>query len=151
MTPPHGPHNRSDGRGMHIPLSPLMLGSLFAAVAGTVLIIAFLVIQFQAEPPEFGPPGVGNKPPPLPPPAHLAFFLAAAVFVMAWLSVLAAASRDTLVRRLDAMEARFVALTSEYGEQRRTDGYVEGVHEATRTDPPTGGPSSRLRSLPPRE
>ena len=149
MTPPTGP-DKSAGRGLHIPLSPLMLGSLFAAVAGTALVIAFLVVQFQVER-RSGPPGPGD-PPPLPPPSHLAFFIAVAVFVMAWLAVLAAASRDTLMRRLDAMEARFVALTSEYGEHRRTEGYVEGVHEATRKDPPEGsGPGGRLRSVGPRD
>jgi hypothetical protein len=136
---------------MHIPLSPLLLGSLIAAGAGTVLLLSFLVIQFQAEPPKSGPPGVGNTPPPLPPPAHLAFFVATAIFAIAWLAVLTVGARDQLIRRLDVMEARLIELTQDYGEHRRTDGYVEGVHEATRTDSPTGGPSSRLRSLPPRE
>ena len=76
-----------------------------------------------------------------------------AIFAIAWLAVLAAASRDQLMRRIDVMEARLVALTTEYGEHRRTEGFVEGMHEsmhqATRTDPPPSVPGARLRRIPP--
>jgi hypothetical protein len=129
---------------MNIPLSPLLLGSLIAAGVGTVLLIAFLIVQFQADPPKSGPGGTGqppnDRPPPLPPPGHLAFIAAMAIFAIAWLAVIASAARDQLI----------IELTTEYGEHRRTHGFVEGMAEATRpTSPPAGGPDTRLRSVPP--
>jgi hypothetical protein len=154
VTAPRGLDDGSDRRGMHIPLSPLMLTSMVAAGVGTVLLTAFLVIQFQSEPPSrggFGPDRPGADPPPLPPPEHLAFIVAMAIFAIAWLAVLAAASRDQLMRRIGVMEARLTALTTEYGEHRRTEGFVEGMHEATRTDPPPSISGGRLRRIPPHE
>lgn len=133
---------------MHIPLSPLLLGSLIAGCVGTILLVAFLVVQFQTDPDQGGPRGPGEPPegpPPLPPFPHLAFIVAMAFFAIAWLAVLAAASRDQIIRRIDDMEARLVTLTTQYGEDRRTEGYVDGVHEATRPISPPAG----LRSLPP--
>ena len=153
MTAPRGLRDGSDSRGMNIPLSPLLLGSLIAAGVGTVLLIAFLIVQFQADPPKPGPGGPGqppNNPPPLPPPAHLAFIAAMAIFAIAWLAVIASAARDQLMRRINLMEARITELTTEYGEHHRTDGFVEGMAEATRpTSPSAGGPDTRLRSVPP--
>jgi hypothetical protein len=138
---------------MNIPLSPLLLGSLIAAGVGTVILVAFLVMQFQADPigaAPRGPDGLPNRPPPLPPPGHLAFIAAMAVFAIAWLAVLAAATRDQLARRIDQMEAQLVELITEYGEHRRTEGYIDGMREARGpTSPSAGGPEARLRSLPP--
>jgi hypothetical protein len=154
VTAPRGPRDGSDSRGMNIPLSPLLLGSLIAAGVGTVLLIAFLIVQFQADPPKSGPSGPGqppnDRPPPLPPPGHMAFIAAMAIFGIAWLAVIASAARDQLMRRINLMEARIIELTTEYGEHRRTDGFVEGMAEATRpTSPSAGGPDTRLRSVPP--
>jgi len=147
VTAPRGLRDGSDSRGMNIPLSPLLLGSLIAGCVGTILLVAFLVVQFQADPDPGGPRGQGEPPegpPPLPPFPHLAFIVAMAFFALAWLAVLAAASRDQLMRRIDDMEARMVTLTTQYGEDRRTEGYVDGVHEATRPISPPAG----LRSVP---
>ena len=152
MTAPRGLRDGSDSRGMNIPLSPLLLGSLIAGCVGTILLVAFLVVQFQTDPDPGGPRGPGEPPegpPPLPPFPHLAFIVAMAFFAIAWLAVLAAASRDQLMRRINLMEARITELITEYGEHRRTEGYVEGMAEATRpTSPPAGGPDARLRSVP---
>lgn len=170
MATARGPRGGANGDGLHVPLSPLLLGSLIAAGVATLALVALTIVQLQADPPPPPPPpgggggGGGPSPGKLPPPRpeYIAFIVVAALFAISWLAVIAAACRDQIMRRVDAMEVRLMAATTEYGEQRRSDGYFEGMREARREQPdggPTadapsqgadpGGPESRLRSVPP--
>jgi hypothetical protein len=154
--------------GLHLQLSTLLLGSLIAAVAATgALIITLAVGMPPGHPP---PPGPGGMPPPPPPLTSLAVFpVVTGVFVLAWLAVIVAFSRDQILRRIEQLqsgpagdarqldqlmselraqlaadrerelqmlEKRIAELTEEYGEQRETDGYLNGMRVATGGDSP---------------
>jgi hypothetical protein len=116
--------------------SPMFVGSLVAAVASTVVLTVLAILQAQQPPPRANP----QNPPPPPPPPHLmaGLIIVAAIFVVAWVAVLLAVARDTIMRRIDAHESRFEAVLAEkineYGELRETDGYVYGVHQTNRAE-----------------
>jgi hypothetical protein len=153
--------------GLHLQLSKLLLGALVAAVAATgALIITMVVGLPPAHPP---PPGPGGMPPPPPPLTSLAVFpVVTGMFVLAWLVVVVAFSRDQILRRIEqlrdgpaadprqldqliaelraqlaadrerelqVLEERIAELTEEYGEQRETDGYLNGMRVATGEKP----------------
>ena len=145
--------------GLHLQLSKLLLGSLIAAVAATGALVVTLLVGLPASHPP--PPGPGGMPPP--PPdlgALVAVPVITGLFVLAWLAVVVAFSRDQVLRRIEqlptapAVEGRLIAelraqlaadrerelqllekriaeLTEEYGEQRETDGYLNGMRVAT--------------------
>ena len=152
--------------GLHLQLSKLLLGSLIAAVAATgALILTVIVGMPPGHPP---PPPPGGMPPP-PPLTSLAVFpVITGLFVLAWLAVVVAFSRDQILRRIEqlrtgpatdqqqldqliaelraqlaadrerelqVLEGRIAALTEEYGEQRETDGYLNGMRVATGEEP----------------
>jgi hypothetical protein len=50
-------------------------------------------------------------------------------------------------RELASLEARIASLTTEYGEQRETDGYINGMRVATSEQ--TGADVRSIRRLPP--
>ena len=145
--------------GLHLQLSKLLLGSLIAAVAATgALIVTLIVGMPPAHPP---PPGPNGMPPPPPNLTSLAVFpVITGLFVLAWLAVVVAFSRDQILRRIEqlrsppavegqllaelraqlatdreqelqGLEKRITELTEEYGEQRETDGYLNGMRVAT--------------------
>lgn len=153
--------------GLHLQLSTLLLGSLVAAVAATgALIITVAVGMPPGHPP---PSGAGGMPPP-PPLTSLAVFpVVTGLFVLAWLAVIVAFSRDQILRRIEqlhsgptadgrqldqliselraqlaadreselqVLEKRIAELTEEYGEQRETDGYLNGMRVATGSESP---------------
>jgi hypothetical protein len=168
--------------GLHLQLSTLLLGSLIAAVAATgALIITLIVGMPPGHPP---PPGPGGMPPPPPPLTSLAVFpVVTGVFVLAWLAVIVAFSRDQILRRIEELRAgpttdaprldqvigelraqlaadreqelrvlqeRIAELTEEYGEQRETDGYLNGMRVATGGDSPPAKVHAIRRTPPPR-
>jgi hypothetical protein len=167
--------------GLHLQLSTLLLGSLVAAVAATgALIITLIVGMPPGHPP---PPGPGGMPPP-PPLTSLAVFpVVTGMFVLAWLAVIVAFSRDQILRRIEQLRAgpttdapqldqliselraqlaadreqelrmlqeRIAELTEEYGEQRETDGYLNGMRVATGGDSPPAKVHAIRRTPPPR-
>jgi hypothetical protein len=145
--------------GLHLQLSKLLLGSLVAAVAATGALIVTMIVGLPPSHPP--PPGPGGMPPPPPNLTSLAVFpVITGLFVLAWLAVVVAFSRDQILRRIEqlrtppAVEGRLIAelraqlaadrerelqllekriaeLTEEYGEQRETDGYLNGMRVAT--------------------
>jgi hypothetical protein len=151
--------------GLHLELSRLLLGSLIAAVAATGALIITMIVGL---PPSHPPPGPGGMPPPPPNLTSLAVFpVITGLFVLAWLAVVVAFSRDQILRRIDELRAgpaddgrhvdeliaglraqlaadrerelemlekRIAELTEEYGEQRETDGYLNGMRVATGED-----------------
>jgi hypothetical protein len=85
--------------GLHLQLSKLLLGSLIAAVAATGALIITMTVGL---PPSHPPPGPGGMPPPPPNLTALAVFpVITGLFVLAWLAVVVAYSRDQILRRLD--------------------------------------------------
>jgi hypothetical protein len=167
--------------GLHLQLSKLLLGALVAAVAATgALIITVIVGMPPAHPP---PPGPGGMPPP-PPLTSLAVFpVVTGLFVLSWLAVVVAFSRDQILRRIEqlrdspaadarrfdqlitelrsqlaadrerelqSLQDRIAELTEEYGEQRETDGYLNGMRVATEEAPAPAQVRSIRRSPPQR-
>jgi hypothetical protein len=53
-------------------------------------------------------------------------------------------------RELSTLSDRLAELTAEYGEQRETDGYLNGMRAATATNPPEPNVRSFRRTPPPR-
>jgi hypothetical protein len=165
--------------GLHLQLSGLLLGSLITAVAATgALIITLLVGMPPSHPP---PPGPGGMPPPPPNLTSLAVFpVITGVFVLAWLAVVVAYSRDQILRRIEQLregpgadarqliaelrtqlaadreqelrmlQERITELTQEYGEQRETDGYLNGMRVATAEEPASAKVHSIRRTPPQR-
>jgi len=135
--------------------SPLFVGSLVGALASTVVLTILAILQFQQpQPPRDQNPPAGGGPPP-PPPPHLTagLIVVAAIFVVAWIAVLLAIARDTIMRRLDASELRMQEILAEkineYGELRETDGYVYGMRQAGRLPSDGAGPVRTLYPVPP--
>lgn len=89
--------------GLHLQLSKLLLGSLIAAVAATGALILTMVVGL---PPAHPPPGPGGMPPPPPNLTSLAVFpVITGLFVLAWLAVVVAFSRDQILRRVEQLRA----------------------------------------------
>jgi hypothetical protein len=87
--------------GLHLQLSKLLLCALVAAVATTgALIITMAVGLPPAHPP---PPGPNGMPPP-PPLTSLAVFpVVTGLFVLSWLTVVVAFSRDQILGRIEQL------------------------------------------------
>ncbi len=140
MAVPSAPQTAAQRAGLHFNISPLLLSSIVAAVAATVALVVVAVIESQSAP----PPPRGTGPPP-PPPSDVMLILTTAAFVMAWLAVIIALCRDQILRRMAQLEERLVSWTTEYGEQRETDGYIHGLRK-----PISPGPAGDVRQLHPR-
>ena len=165
MTERTRPEHGSIVAGLHLQLSKLLLGALVAAVAATGALIVTMVVGL---PPAHPPPGPGGMPPPPPNLTSLAAFpVVTGLFVLAWLAVVVALSRDQILRRIEQLrdgpriegpqldqliaelrtqlatdrerelqllQERLAELTAEYGEQRETDGYLNGMRVGTGTE-----------------
>jgi hypothetical protein len=168
-----GPEPGSTRGGLQIQISKLLLASVVAAIATSVAMIVAAVMVQQAPPPP--PPGPNGLPPPSPSTVMMTVITGmfvvswlAVVVTLARDQILRrmrelpggdGARQDTLAlldalrreladdRRADlaALEARIAALTAEYGEQRETDGYVNGMRVATKP----GGDVRPLHRVPP--
>jgi hypothetical protein len=154
--------------GLQIQISKLLLASIIAAIATSVAMIVATVMIVQAPTPPPPPPGAGPPPPSMVAPivtitVITGMFVVSWLAVVATLArdqvlrrlrdlpggdgaqdvpAMLAAVREELAadRRADlaALEARLTALTAEYGEQRETDGYVNGMRVATRPPAQSG-------------
>jgi hypothetical protein len=140
---------RESTRGLQIHVSKLLLVCSVAAIAATAAAaVATYMDATRSRPPG---PGPGGGPPPPPPPPSEAFIISIGFFVLAWLAVLIVLSRDQVLRQvaalragegLDEMEERITTMMREYGEQRETEGYVNGMRTAM-----TQGPGADVRPL----
>ena len=87
--------------GLHLQLSKLLLGALIAAVAATGALIITMAIGL---PPAHPPPGPNGMPPPPPNLTSLAVFpVLTGLFVLAWLTVVVAFSRDQILSRIEQL------------------------------------------------
>ena len=146
--------HRSTVGGPHLQLSRLLFGVLVAAVAATGVLVVTMHVGLLS---------------PLPPPTSVVVLpVVTGLFVLAWLAVVVAFSRDQILRRIEqlrdgpvpdgrqfdeilaelraqlaadrerelhVLEERIAELTEEYGEQRETDGYLNGMRVATGEEP----------------
>jgi hypothetical protein len=145
------------GTSLQIHVSRLLLGSLVLATAST---LALAVAAFMLPPGP--PPGAGpGGPPPPPPHSLITFVVLTGLFAVSWVSVVVTFSRDQILRRLrdsaagdlvsrdealamigamrdELAQDRRVELAGleerirEYGDQRETEGYVNGLRAASR-------------------
>ena len=147
--------NGPSWNALHLQMSRLLTVSIVAAIAATGALIITLLVGLPSPPPP--PPGGGRGSDGMPPPPDLnglaAFSVVTGLFVLAWLAVLVVYSRDQIMRRLTAADPevsedvlaqlraeiaaevqalgdRVETLTTEYGEQRETDGYLQGMRAA---------------------
>ena len=141
---------RESTRGLQIHVSKLLLVCTVAAIAATAAAAVATSMEATRPRPGGGPPGGGGLPPPPPPPSE-AFIISIGFFVLAWLAVLVVLSRDQVLRQvaalragegLDEMEERITTMMREYGEQRETEGYVNGMRTAM-----TQGAGAEVRPL----
>ncbi|MEV8505845.1 hypothetical protein AB0368_13580 [Actinoplanes sp. NPDC051475] len=132
-------------------MSRLLVCCLIVAIAATGALVITSIVAFPERP---GPPPGNPGIPPGPPPnvqAVAVIVLVTGVFVLSWLAVLVAFARDQILRRLGEggdpermrellTEVRAELATdrerewqmiaerlAEYGEQRETDGYLNGM------------------------
>jgi hypothetical protein len=143
--------------GLHVHLSKLLVACLGAAVAATAALVVALAVGMPSPPPGPGPNG---QPPPPPPLDSLVLFIViTGLVVLAWLAVLVVWSRDQMMVRLgDASEVALLRAElrelsdriAEYGEQRETDGYLNGMRVATGGETTEPNVRSIRRPPPPR-
>src|SRR3954451_16696894 len=101
MTERTGPEHGSIVAGLHLQLSKLLLGALVAAVAATGALIVTMVVGL---PPAHPPPGPNGMPPPPPNLTSLAVFpVITGLFVLAWLTVVVAFSRDQILSQIERL------------------------------------------------
>ncbi|OJF14862.1 hypothetical protein [Couchioplanes caeruleus] len=140
-------------------MSKLLIGSLIVAIASTGALVITSIVGFPDRPGP--PPGIPGVPPGPPPNVRSIAVLVVltGIFVLAWLAVLVACTRDQILRRLgvDAgapagpeqikemlieVRAQLAAdrdrewqvvleRLAEYGEQRETDGYLNAMRAAS--------------------
>ncbi|MEV4636524.1 hypothetical protein AB0J80_04145 [Actinoplanes sp. NPDC049548] len=147
--------------GLHLQLSKLLLCCLIVAIAATGALVITSLVAFPEQP---GPPPGNPAIPPGPPPnvqAVAVIVLLTGVFVLSWLAVLVVFARDQILQRiserpgeepdrirelLTEVRAELAAdrerewqviaeRLAEYGEQRETDGYLNGMRVATADQP----------------
>src|SRR4051794_1134301 len=100
MTERAGAEHGSTVAGMHLQLSRLLLVALVAAVAATGALVITVAVGLPAGHPPPPPPG-GGMPPPPDLRALAVVPVITGLFVLAWLAVIVAFSRDQILRRLD--------------------------------------------------
>jgi hypothetical protein len=170
--------------GLHFQISKLLVSTSIGAIAATGALIIAVVTELPGPPP---PPGPNGLPPPPPDLRSLVVVtILTGLFVLAWLGVIVAFSRDQILLRIredrygpsdpDAgqheirdlfaglrqelaedrqaelamLEERITSLTSEYGEQRETDGYINGMRLATTPPQQATAEVRSIRRAPPR-
>jgi hypothetical protein len=150
--------------GLHLQLSGLLLLCLVAAIATTGALIVAMVVGLPPAHPPPGPGGMPPPPPSLQPlavfPVITGFFVLAWLAALVvfcrdqilrridlnrpdstapWIDEIVADLRSQLAadreHELRLLEQRFAVLTSEYGEERETDGYLRGMRVAAADDP----------------
>jgi hypothetical protein len=111
-------------------LTPMLLASVVAAVACTILLALAFNDDFNAR-------QIPGQPPPH---SRSTLVVVAAVTVIAWVALLIAIARDQIVRHIDGATARIMAQTSIYGEHREQEGVFLGMDLQARdqTTPPAG-------------
>ncbi|MEV4707275.1 hypothetical protein [Actinoplanes sp. NPDC049316] len=149
--------------GLHLRMSKLLVSCLTVAVAATGALVLTLIVGFPERPgPPPGIPGVVPGPPPNYQGVAV-LVVVTGVFVLAWLAVLVAFSRDQILSSISPenpetmnaeqmrnllnevrtelaadREREWQILSerlAEYGEQRETDGYLNGMRVATESQP----------------
>ena len=130
-------------------ITPMLLTTLVGAGLSTVLLAVLWYVDGKAGPPPPLPLGGGGPPPP-PPENRAALAVAVGVFAIAWVSVIAVACRDQILRRIDQAAERVAAAMVEFGEQREQEGIFQGMKLATKRspDPDAAGGSSPSGSGP---
>jgi hypothetical protein len=153
----------SAASGLHLQMSRLLISCLIVAIAATGALVVTLIVGFPERPGP--PPGIPGVPPGPPPNFQgvAVLVVVTGVFVLAWLAVLVTFSRDQILSRLSAergetmdaeqmrvlldevrtqlaadREREWQAISerlAEYGEQRETDGYLNGMRVATESQP----------------
>ncbi|MFI7601164.1 hypothetical protein [Actinoplanes sp. NPDC049681] len=140
-------------------MSRLLLCCLIVAIAATGALVITSIVAFPERP---GPPPGNPGIPPGPPPnvqAVAVIVLVTGVFVLSWLAVLVVFARDQILRRLgeggdpERMRELLTEVRAElaadrerewqiiaerladYGEQRETDGYLNGMRVGTGSQP----------------
>jgi hypothetical protein len=116
----------------HSKRSSMFVGSLVAAIATTAFLLFLYVVQVGTKPPpQLGGQGPGGPPPGLPilspPSLSSAISIVAAIAVIFWVATIAAMARDQILRDLNRV-------LSEYAEMRETDGFLNGLRQASRPD-----------------
>jgi len=149
--------------GWHFQISKLLVIAFVGAVAATGGLVVTILVGMPGKPPGPGPNGLPPPPPDLQPLAFIP--VVTGLFVLAWLAVLVVISRDQILRQvqqanrpdpaqtndlftelreqlaadrereLETLGERIAALTTEYGEQRETDGYLNGMRVAAADTP----------------
>jgi hypothetical protein len=146
------PAGTESSRALQIRVSKLLLICYVAAIAATAG-TAVAAYMDATRPPPRGAPGL---PPPPPPGPSEALIIAVGLLVLAWLAVLVVLSRDQILHRVaalragegvEAMEERIATMMRDYGEQRETEGYVNGMRAATMQG--RGAEIRPLRGVPP--
>jgi hypothetical protein len=161
MTEPARADLGSTMGALHFQISKLLVATIISATAATGALVVTVLVELPPSTPP--PPGPNGLPPPPPSLQPLAVFpIVTGLFVLAWLAVLVVFSRDQILRRIHdtrdvALAERFAGLradlaadrerelrelgrrietlTAEYGEQRETDGYLNGMRVATADEP----------------
>jgi hypothetical protein len=108
----------------------MFVGSLVAAIAATVWLVSLFVLEIQTPPP--APPSVATGTGAPPPPAVASsltglIIIATATFAIAWIATIMAAIRDQILSETNR-------ILSEYGEMRETDGFLNGLRQASRPE-----------------
>ncbi|MFG1608621.1 hypothetical protein [Actinoplanes sp. NPDC049265] len=154
MNIPDRGERRPASGGLHLQMSKLLIVSIVAAIAATGALVITLLVGLPKGPPPGGPGQDGRMPPP-PDLGGLAIAsVVTGLFVLAWLAVLIVYSRDQILSRMEtppaevpaevvaglredlaALGDRLATLTTEYGEQRETDGYLNGMRAAAGRPP----------------
>jgi hypothetical protein len=137
-------------RGLQIHVSKLLLVCAVGAIAATAAVVVAAYMDAARPPPPPRPDG--SLPPP--PPLSEALIISVGLLVLTWLAVLVVLSRDQILHRIaalqaregvDALEERITTMMKEYGEQRETEGYVNGLRTAMAPDAEV----RQLRGVPP--
>jgi hypothetical protein len=147
--------------GLHVHISKLLMGCMVAAIAATAALIITLAVGMPGAPPAPGPNGLPPPPPSFKPLAI--FVVITGLFVLAWLAVIIVYVRDQVLQQvqevhdpselrrqvqdlLSGLRAELAAdrqselqvlneHIAEFGEQRETDGYLNGMRVAAADEP----------------
>ena len=120
-------------------VTPMLLTTLVGAGLSTVLLAVLWYVDANPGPPPPPPPPLGGGGPPPPPGIRSAMAVAVGIFAVAWVSVIAVACRDQILRRIDQAADRVAAATVEFAEQREQEGIFRGMGLA---NPPGPGPDA---------
>lgn len=116
--------------------SQLLIGTMIAAVASTVLLAVMWYLDSRPR----QPPPAGWQGLPLPPPAtHNPVLLSVGLFTISWVAVIVAACRDQTLQQIAEIR-RLVSATLDLVEQRDTDAFLRGMRTAAQAQKPVEPP-----------